>query len=54
MNLSARFPPHLSTRVTFGKTSCTTLGVRTFRVIYPNADKGAQGTPVSQHGSANR
>jgi hypothetical protein len=54
MNLPARFPPHLSTHVAFEKMSCTALRVRTPRTIYPDADKGARGPPVSQHGLTNR
>jgi hypothetical protein len=55
MNLSARFPPHLSTHMTFEKTSCVALGVHTPppHANYPNADKGAWGPLVSQHGLAN-
>jgi hypothetical protein len=52
MNLSAKFPPHLSTHTTFGKTSCAVLGVCTL-AIYPDTDKGTRGLPVNQHGSTN-
>jgi hypothetical protein len=53
VNLPARFPPHLSTHATLGKTSCAAHGVCTPRAINPDADKGARSPLVSQLGSTN-
>jgi hypothetical protein len=39
--------PLLFTLTVFGKTSCAALGARTPRMIYPIADKWAQGPPIS-------